>query len=88
MYSIAFTIMRNKELFLKIRAYTLSYTIVARPSGEMYPTQEMVMYTESQEYAIALLDKEIQRRLGKGYHRHISCTNQEEEQEPIQLSLF
>ncbi|MGR5863610.1 hypothetical protein ACT7DZ_18365 [Bacillus cereus] len=70
---------------MKISAYTLSYTIVA-PSGEMYPTQEVVMYTESQEYAIALLDKEIQRRLGKGYHRHISCTNQEEE--PIQLSLF
>jgi hypothetical protein len=73
---------------LKISAYTLSYTIVA-PSGEMYPTQEVVMYTESQEYnAIALLDKEMQRRLGKGYHGHISCTNQEEEQEPIQLSLF
>ncbi|MGE6619331.1 hypothetical protein [Bacillus mycoides] len=70
---------------MKIRAYTLSYTIVA-PSGEMYPTQEMVMYTESQEYAIALLDNEIQRRLGEGYHRYISCTNQEEE--PIQLSLF
>ncbi|MGX5575171.1 hypothetical protein ACWKTS_28160 [Bacillus toyonensis] len=70
---------------MKIRAYTLSYTIVA-PSGEMYPTQEIIIYTESQEYAIALLDKEIQRRLGKGYHRHISCTNQEEE--PIQLSLF
>ncbi|CCW05255.1 MULTISPECIES: hypothetical protein [Bacillus] len=72
---------------MKIRTYTLSYTIVA-PSGEMYPTQKMIMYTESQEYAIALLDKEIQRRLGTGYHRHISCTNQEEEQEPIQLSLF
>ncbi|MEK4504006.1 hypothetical protein [Bacillus sp. FSL R12-0069] len=70
---------------MKIRAYTLSYTIVA-PSGEMYPTQEMVMYTESEEYAIALLDKEIQRRLGEGYHRYISCKNQEEE--PIQLSLF
>ncbi|MGH0950426.1 hypothetical protein [Bacillus mycoides] len=74
---------------MKISAYTLSYTIVA-PSGEMYPTQEVVMYTESQEYAIALLNREIQRRLGKGYHRHISCTNQEEEEEkePIQLSLF
>ncbi|EOP78642.1 hypothetical protein IGM_06593 [Bacillus cereus HuB4-4] len=70
---------------MKIRAYTLSYTIVA-PSGEMYPTQEMVMYTESQEYAIALLDNEIQRRLGEGYRRYISCKNQEEE--PIQLSLF
>ncbi|AUB67085.1 hypothetical protein CSW12_29910 (plasmid) [Bacillus cereus] len=71
---------------MKIRAYTLSYTIVA-PSREMYPTQEVVMYTASQERAIQLLDAEIQRRLGNGYHRHISCTNQEE-QEPIQLSLF
>lgn len=80
--------MRNKEdVFLKISAYTLSYTIVA-PSGEMYPTQEVVMYTASQERAIQLLDDEIQRRLGTSYHRHISCTNQEEEQEPIQLSLF
>jgi hypothetical protein len=40
---------------LKISAYTLSYTIVA-PSGEMYPTQEVVMYTASQERAIQLLD--------------------------------
>jgi hypothetical protein len=89
MYSIAFTIMRNKG-FLKISAYTLSYTIVA-PSGEMYPTQEVVMYTASQERAIQLLDDEIKRRLGKSYHRHISCTNQEkkkEEHELIQLSLF
>jgi hypothetical protein len=61
---------------LKISAYTLSYTIVA-PSGEMYPTQEVVMYTASQERAIQLLDDEIQRRLGTSYHRHISCTNQE-----------
>ncbi|WP_242316957.1 hypothetical protein [Bacillus cereus group sp. BfR-BA-01489] len=73
---------------MKIRAYTLSYTIVA-PSGEIYPTQEMVMYTVSQERAIQLLDDEIQRRLGESYHRHISCINQEkEEHEPIQLSLF
>ncbi|OQR53417.1 hypothetical protein CDB3_29985 [Bacillus sp. CDB3] len=71
---------------MTINTYTLSYTIVA-PSGEIYPTQEMVMYTESQEYAITLLDKEIQRRLGNGYHLLISCTNQEEP-EPIQLSLF
>ncbi|OQR53547.1 hypothetical protein CDB3_29195 [Bacillus sp. CDB3] len=71
---------------MTINAYALSYTIVA-PSGEMYPTQDVVMYTESQEYAIELLDKEIQRRLGNGYHRHISCTNQKE-REPIQLSLF
>ncbi|MGR5899412.1 hypothetical protein ACT7C8_17330 [Bacillus cereus] len=49
---------------MKIRAYTLSYTIVA-PSGEIYPTQEMVMYTVSQERAIQLLDDEIQRRLGR-----------------------
>ncbi|ANS51609.1 hypothetical protein BM86_33080 [Bacillus thuringiensis] len=71
---------------MKISAYTLSYTIVA-PSGEMYPMQEVVMYTASQERAIQLLNDEIQRRLGKSYNRHISCTNQEE-QEPIQLSLF
>ncbi len=84
---IVFTIMRGGA-FLKISAYTLSYTIVA-PSGEMYPTQEVVMYTASQELAIQLLDDEIQRRLGTSYHRHISCTNQEkEEHEPIQLSLF
>ncbi|MEK4677732.1 MULTISPECIES: hypothetical protein [Bacillus] len=39
---------------MKISAYPLSYTIVA-PSGEMYPTQEVVMYTASQERAIQLL---------------------------------
>lgn len=50
---------------MKISAYTLSYTIVA-PSGEMYPTQEVVMYTASQERAIQLLDAEIQRTLGEG----------------------
>lgn len=73
---------------MKISAYTLSYTIVA-PSGKMYPTQEVVMYTASQERAIQLLDDEFQRRLGKGYNRHISCTNQEKEEHgPIQLSLF
>jgi hypothetical protein len=71
---------------LKISAYTLSYTIVA-PNGEMYPSQEVVLYTASQERAIQLLDEEIQRRLGNGYHRYISCTNQEA-QKPIQLSLF
>jgi len=71
---------------LKINSYSLSYTIVA-PSGETYPIQEVVFYTVSKEKAIQLLDEEIQRRLGNGYQRHISCTPIEA-QEPVQLSLF
>ncbi|QDZ77272.1 hypothetical protein [Bacillus cereus] len=71
---------------MKINPYTLSYTIVA-PSGETYPMQEVVFYTASKERAIQLLDEEIQRRLGNGYQRHISCTSSVE-QENVQLSLF
>ncbi|MED3324950.1 hypothetical protein P4377_26450 [Bacillus thuringiensis] len=71
---------------MKLSAYTLSYTIVS-PSGEMYPSQEVILYTASQERAIQLLDEEIQRRLGNRYHRHISCAPSDE-QETVQLSLF
>ncbi|OUB89777.1 hypothetical protein BK784_26500 [Bacillus thuringiensis serovar medellin] len=71
---------------MKINPYTLSYTIVA-PSGEIYPTKEMVMYTQSLEQAIQLIEKEIQRRLGSGYACHTSCI-QEAEHHTFQLSLF
>lgn len=57
---------------MKINSYNLAYTIIA-PSGEIYSTKEMVVYTVSWERAIELLDKEIQRRLGNEYRRHITC---------------
>ncbi|MED1383778.1 hypothetical protein ACQKFK_30035 [Bacillus mycoides] len=71
---------------MKIRSYTLSYTIVA-PSGEIYPTKEMVMYTQSLEQTIQLIEKEIQRRLGSGYHIHTSCIHSDEHSD-YQLALF
>ncbi|OUA87862.1 hypothetical protein [Bacillus thuringiensis] len=71
---------------MKINSYTLSYTIVA-PSGEIYPTKELVMYTQSLEQAIQLIEREIQRRLGSGYACHTSCI-QEAEHPTYQLSLF
>lgn len=62
------------DVIVKINPYTLFYSIVA-PSGEVYPTQEVVLYTASKERAIQLLGKEIHRRLGEGYHHHITIAS-------------
>ncbi|MDY0855081.1 hypothetical protein SOH20_30185 [Bacillus thuringiensis] len=57
------------------------------PSGERYPSKEINVYTHSLEHAIQIIDNEIQRRLGSGYHCHISCIHTDEHSD-YQLALF
>ncbi|MGG0315749.1 hypothetical protein ABEY48_28550 [Bacillus mycoides] len=71
---------------MKINQYLLAYTIIA-PNGKQYPSKEVVIYTHSSECAIQLIDNEIQRRLGNGYQRHISCIHSDEHAD-YQLTLF
>lgn len=71
---------------MKFNNYVLAYTIIA-PSGERYPSKEVTIYTQSLEHAIKIIGNEIQRRLGSGYHSHISCI-QSEERSDYQLALF
>ncbi|WP_241752272.1 hypothetical protein [Bacillus thuringiensis] len=75
-----------KIFVLKFNNYVLTYTIIA-PSGERYPSKEINMYTHSLEHAIQIIDNEIQRRLGSGYHSHISCIDTDEHSD-YQLALF